>query len=247
MKLETINERINNAKAKLEKKSSTIQKKLDLIERKKEKLNKAGFAYTSEGKAATKELYHGGDGTWFWLFLDIESLEDDVTRLQKEVKEISQKLEEYSQVQCKSEIESNILKSIPDSLKGMQNELVERWDKYDLDLKARIWSDYKSMDYKSWLKKWRREGSDLMHKSDADIHKENVKTAESLILSLIYRVKDIVGEITNWSDIRVTSGAYGPVLNGWVGGTEGRAAVESIIAGGPIQRTHIRTLVKELN
>ena len=68
-----------------------------------------------------------------------------------------------------------------------------------------------------------------------------------MILDLIRRVKDITGEITDWSGIQATIGAQGfTVLNGYVIGKEGRARVESILAGGyNIQRLHVRVLVHE--
>ena len=54
------------------------------------------------------------------------------------------------------------------------------------------------------------------------------------------------GEITSWAGIHLEAGSYCAVLNGYVEGKEGRARVESILAGGyNIQRLHIRVLVKE--
>ena len=82
-------------------------------------------------------------------------------------------------------------------------------------------------------------------KSDEQIHDDNVQAAENLIIDLIYRVRNLTGEITDWSNIRATAGTGGfTVLNGTVVGKEGIACVESITAGGyNIQRLHIRVLV----
>ena len=84
--------------------------------------------------------------------------------------------------------------------------------------------------------------------SDEDIHKQNQKAGENLILDLLKRVTKITGPVSDWSGLHVTTGnSGGAVLNGIVIGEEGRAKVESILAGGyNIQRLHVRTLVKEI-
>ena len=78
-----------------------------------------------------------------------------------------------------------------------------------------------------------------------DAYDDNVQSAENPIIDLIYRVRNITGEITDWSDIRASARTGGfTVLNGTVIGKEGIACVESITAGGyNIQRLHIRVLV----
>lgn len=84
--------------------------------------------------------------------------------------------------------------------------------------------------------------------SDEQIHKENQKAGENLILDLLKRVTKITGPVTDWSGLHVTQGNMGAVLNGIVVGDEGKARVESILAGGyNIQRLHVRTLVKEIH
>lgn len=80
--------------------------------------------------------------------------------------------------------------------------------------------------------------------SDDQIHAENEKAGKYLILDLLKRVTKITGPVTDWSGLYVTQGNMGAVLNGIVIGEDGKARVESIIASGPIQRAHYRTLVK---
>ena len=80
--------------------------------------------------------------------------------------------------------------------------------------------------------------------SDERIHAINQKAGENLILDLLKRVTKITGPVTDWSGLYVTRGNLGAVINGLVIGEEGSARVESIYASGPIQRLHIRTLVK---
>jgi len=83
--------------------------------------------------------------------------------------------------------------------------------------------------------------------TDEDIHKQNQKAGENLILDLLKRVTKITGPVTSWAGLRVTRGNIGPVINGIVTGEDGKAEVESIYAGGySVQRLHIRTLVKPI-
>ena len=103
------------------------------------------------------------------------------------------------------------------------------------------------MNTKDWWKKYNKSDFDLMYKTDEQIHNSNVQDAKILIIDLYYRVKDITGEVTDWRGIKMEVGTQGfPVLNGFVIGKEGRAYVDSILAGGwNIQRLHVRVLVHE--
>lgn len=85
----------------------------------------------------------------------------------------------------------------------------------------------------------------LWEKTDEQIHAENVKAGEALILDLLNRVEDITGTVTDWDGLFLTAGNGGfATINGLVIGEKGKANVKSIHASGPIQRLHIRTLVK---
>ena len=81
--------------------------------------------------------------------------------------------------------------------------------------------------------------------TDEKIHANNQRDGENLILDLLRRVTKITGPVIDWSGLHVTRGNMGAVINGFVIGEDGRAEVESILAGGyAVQRLHIRTLVK---
>lgn len=87
----------------------------------------------------------------------------------------------------------------------------------------------------------------LWSMSDGQIHVENQKAGESLILDLLKRVTKVTGPVRDWSGLHVTQGNGGfAVLNGVVIGEDGKARVESIYASGSIQRLHVRTLVKPI-
>ena len=235
MKIETLSERIANAENKIGKKQLTIAKKQSLIAKKQKLIEAKGLANSDTPEALT-------------LKWDIEHYTDDISRLEREITE-TLTLDNYrNQLSGLMERVSVLITDIPDVLKGLQEELVERWDKWDIEHRDRIQADYRELDYKEFSRKYIQADVILKSKSDEQIHDDNVQSAENLIIDLIYRVRKITGEITDWSDICASAGTGGfTVLNGTVIGKEGIAFVESITAGGyNIQQLHIRVLVHSI-
>ena len=233
MKIETLSERIANAENKIGKKQRTILKKQELIAKKQHLLDTKYITISDSPEART-------------LKWDIEHYTYDISRLEREISETTLTLDNYrKQLTGLMERVSVLITDIPDVLKGLQEELVERWDKWDIERRDRIQADYRELDYKEFSKKYTHAEVVFKGKSDEQIHDDNVQSAENLIIDLIYRVRKITGEITDWSDIRASAGTGGfTVLNGTVIGKEGIACVDSITAGGyNIQRLHIRVLV----
>ncbi len=230
MKIETLSERIANAENKIGKKQLTIAKKKALIDKKQQLIEAKGLANSDSPEALT-------------LKWDIEHYTDDISRLEREITETALTLDNY-----RKQLTGVLITDMPDILKGLQEELVERWDKWDIERRDRIQSDYRELDYKEFSRKYTHADVMFKSKSDEQIHDDNVQAAENLIIDLIYRVRKITGEITDWSDIRASVGTGGfTVLNGTVIGKEGIACVESITAGGyNIQRLHIRVLVHSI-
>ena len=231
MRIETLNKRIENAEAKIQKKRDTIVKKQGWIAKKKAKLEKLW-----------------GD-EYRWAEFDIENYEADIERLEKEIQEVELSLFKYQQ-QLSGELakEEILLTKVPDTMKRMQQELVDRWDEFDKERRERVTFAYSTMSSKEFFERYTYSDYQLRYKTDDQIHKDNVEAAKYLILDLYHRVERITGEITDWSSVHATAGAQGmTVLNGFVVGKEGRCEVESILAGGyNIQRLHVRVLVKEI-
>ena len=233
MKIETLSERIANAENKIGKKQITIAKKQAMIAKKQQLLE-------------TKYLVNSDSLEALTLKWDIEYYTDDISRLEREINKTTLSLAEYrKQLTGLMERVSVLITDMPDILKGLKEELVERWDKWDIERRDRIQSDYRELDYKEFSRKYTHADVVFKGKSDEQIHDDNLQSAENLIIDLIYRVRKITGEITDWSDICASAGTGGfTVLNGTVIGKEGIAYVESITAGGyNIQRLHIRVLV----
>lgn len=230
MRIETLNERIANAENKIAKKTATIEKKTNLIAKK---------------RAALEKMTDEHDR--FWTECDIEHLTEDIERNGKEIKELRKSLETYKkQLDGEMKREAEI-SELPQNLKTMQSDLVKEWDAYDMKRRDHLNEEYKRLGWEKFCKRYGASAYDEKDWSDEKIHDNNVQDAKMMILNLIYRVRDKVGEITDWRNVRCTAGTWGgPVLNGWIEGTQGRCMVESIGAGGyNIQRYHIRVLVKE--
>lgn len=245
MNIKTLEERIEKKEAQIERKRNTIIKKMAQIEKKSAKVRNLGYdpegdRYQAHDTADHHEVY--------WLMCDIDSLKDDIKRGEDEIEECEQTLAKYNeQLNGEREREATFIKEVPQAMKDLEALLIERWDEDDKRRRAHLWKMRTELDYKEFIKRFHHSGYEFSMVSDEDIHKANVREARLFILDLLNRVKDITGEVTNWSDIHLADGNIFPVLNGYVEGKEGRAEVESILAGGyNIQRLHIRTLVKSV-
>ena len=233
MQIETLQERILNARNKIGKKQRTMLKKQELIAKKQHILD---TKYPN-----SRDIPEARTLQW-----DIEHYTDDISRLEREIEQTGITLEGYQkQLDGLMERVSVLINDLPEVLKDLQDELVERWDRWDTERRDRIRADYHSMGWKEFSRHYTHADAEFKGKSDEQIHESNLQAAENLIIDLIYRVRKITGEITDWSNIRAAAGTGGfTVLNGLVIGKEGRASIESITAGGyNIQRLHIRVLV----
>lgn len=217
MTITTLKERIQKVEAKIAKKENTIQKKQGWI---------------ASGKKDESEC------SW---------LQEDIVRLSKEIAEAKNTLDKYNnQLAGAIERESILITEIPEVLKSMQDQLVEEWDAWDIRRKTNLQAKYQELGWKKFFEAgFSRADYEFKDMSSEQIHNNNIRNAKDAIIDLYSRVKDIIGEVTDWSGI--TTGVGATALNGLVIGKEGRAKVESITAGGyNIQRLHIRILVHSI-
>ena len=232
-----ITERIQKANEKIEKKQGTIAKKQALIAKKQSavEMMKGSDKYTEDNI--------------YWTECDIKYLKEDIARLEKEIPEIRKTVEKYEkQLAGAIEKEALLTKTMPEEFRTLKDTLVEKWDAFDLERRERLREASRNMEYREFIKKYKYSAYQFAwHTSNDEIHKKNEKDAEYFIIDLYNRVKDITGEVTNWEGIRLTMGNNFPVLEGMVQGKEGKARVETILAGGyNIQRLHIRPLVHSI-
>lgn len=216
MKIETLKERIEKATAKIERKENTIAKKTALIEKKADECEK-------------------------------EWLREDIARLNDEIEETKNTIAKYEkQLAGEMEKESLYTKEVPESMKRMETELITEWDEFDKKHRDELYEEKKTIGYEEFFRKHTASEYDLMYQSNEEIHRNNERDARMMVINLYNRVKAITGEVTDWSNLECELGNLGAVLTGYVIGKEGRAEVETILAGGyNIQRLHVRTLVHE--
>lgn len=248
MKITTLKERITKAQEKVEKKQNTIIKKTARIEKLSDRLAKQ---YGIDPETFDKYHREGFDEEAghdiYWTMCDIDNMKEDIKRGQKEIEATKKTIEKYeSQLAGEIEKESLLIRDIPESMKQMQTELVEKWDAWDQERREFLKEKYAELGYKAFMKKYNRADYEFRYLTDEQIHEANERDAKMMIIGLYYRIKDITGEVTNWKGLEI--GVGGTAINGYVEGKEGRCTVESILAGGyNIQRLHIRVLVKEWN
>jgi inhibitor of KinA sporulation pathway (predicted exonuclease) len=263
MKIETLKERIEKAELKVSKKQNTISKKLKSIEKKSTNLlNKYGVTYNEEKKLYTNDLTAMGltqteASEAYWLQCEIGYLQEDIRRLNKEIPEIQKTIEKYKgQLAGELEKESMFITEVPEAMKQMEVQLVAEWDEWDKARRDNLKKVYQKVGYKAFFKGTPERNFydthtnadfEFMYLTDDQIHDSNVKYAREEVLDLYIRVKDVTGEVTDWSNISLEHGNRFPILTGFVVGKEGKASVETILAGGyNIQRLHIRTLVHSI-
>ena len=116
MKIETLNERISMAKAKIEKKQNTIEKKLRLIDKKNALIEK------TEDEQERR-----------WLGFDVRNLNEDIERGRKEITEIRASLEKYIEMK-NAELEKAASRNVPAIVNFLENWKRRMFSYYDMGL-----------------------------------------------------------------------------------------------------------------
>lgn len=232
-----------------------------------ELLGKVGYIYMYTNKNASGTYtYPCGEGYLGTILKASES-----------IKEKEQALAKHKQSLNKAKAKERTLATMPKVMVDFMNGIIDGWDKWDLKVKALLPDEmdkyydaleefkakhhdddrykgnygytYLRSDADSYAKKFAPHFAyrELMHKTDKQIHDENVKMAKKTVDDLYNRVVKITGDITDAKYLRLTIGNNGfATINGIVIGVKGKANVQSVSAGGwNIQRYHIRTLVHE--
>ena len=171
-------------------------------------------------------------------------------------------IENYKQQIKDVQAKENTLNDMPETLVKFRDYMISRWDEYDiwkrnqikkeyakayeLVTKKSAWDEYRQA-CRDIRYKWGANWEDFKHLSNEEIHKQNVKDADKLILNLLNRTISITGKIVDTKSLCLSQDNNGfSIINGVVIGENGKAKVESILAGGyNIQRLHVRVLVKE--
>lgn len=242
MKAEALKVKVQKAEEAVAKRQATLERQIKTESKRREALIAKGIDIYREG--IRRELAQLPTQELFWEYTDwehsVEAVENSQQVLQEKIRIAGTWKDRLTEAQKK---ENLWITEIPESMKSMQAELVARWDEYDMKRRDELRVKYQEMGYLKFFAEYSLSLYNLINSTDKEIHTENVRAAESLILNLYSRIHAITGEVTDWANIYFSGGA----LNGIVKGKLGTVKVESILAGGyNIQRLHVRVLVHEI-
>ena len=246
MKSQEIRERLEKAEATVEKRKATIERHKKQAEKKLQKIKDKGW----EPDRSLYQNKHDNE-SWeaYWAVCEYENKLDDIKGATDKLAEAEEIVANWrAKLDKQLELETKIAFEMPKIFRQLKDELAKSWTEYDLECKAqmlKIKAKYQNgeITYKEWRKYYKGSQELRLSKSEAEFYKENEREAELFIVDLYNRVKAITGEVTDWGNIHYG----GKALNGWVEGKNGKAKVESILAGGyNIQRLHVRVLVHEI-
>lgn len=259
MKAQDIRTKLEKAQEVVIKKGKTLDKYYAKAEKIRKQIESKGWAvdagrYQKQDTAEHQDCY--------WTFCDLDDALEGIERTKKAIAEKKAVVAKWEVALKEAEEKEELIeRTFPQVLKDFQNHVVEMWDEYDMNRKEFLKKEYdriraevneknSTKAYKQFIKLYKHNGYDfMMYTTAEEIHRDNLKASERLLVNLWNRVKEIVGEATDWAGLHITQGNEfeGCTVNGMVIGTKGKALVETIGAGGyNIQRYHYRTLVHEV-
>jgi hypothetical protein len=240
MNVKELNEKVIKAEEAVIKAEKTIDRHKAQAEKKLKIIRDNGWDMDN----ARKYAQCGNDDAW-WTITDYQHKLDDIKNATEKLEDKKRILQNWKErLEVVESKEQKFLTEVPESMKEMMNELVARWDKYDLEEKELLKSKYNELGYSEFVKQYKlRKYNFMRYETEESIHKANVRSAEAYVMDLYNRIHLITGEVTDWSEIYCA----GVALNGFVKGQLGAVRIETILAGGyNIQRLHCRTLVHEV-
>ena len=229
-----LKDRLTKAEEKVTKCENTIERHMKQLEKRQAKLLRVEWmaqymedlkaVMWDEEKRAEYKRATGDD--LYWDCCDVQSKEEDI-------KGAKRKLEDQKEVV--SNWREKLAKQVEKEL-TLANEVPEAFR--EAMLKSR-----KELEYKEFRKQYTYTAEESLKHTDDEFRKIEEREADTWLLDLYNRVKEITGEITDCSYIRWG----GKCLDGYIVGKNGKASVETIGAGGyNIQRWHLRTLVHKI-
>lgn len=236
-----LQERLDKAIERKNKKFVTIERKEKQIEKKRKMLKDAGFDGDTVPQSQIDTNYDLWNKTW-----DIEYLIEDIERNKREIVELENLIAKYED-QIKNETcKETFYNELPQVLKDAEKSLADRWYVKQLELLERARNFSREHSNKETIDKfgmtcynWIRFG-----RTNDEVRKDTADAAKYYVMDLYRRVKDITGEVIDVSGLTLNTDH---ALDGVVTGKLGKARVETIIAGGyNIQCEHYRALVKEI-
>lgn len=246
MKSQELRERLEKAEATVEKRKLTIERHKKAAEKKLQQIKAKGWE-------PDRALYQNrrDKESWeaYWAVCEYEQKLEDIKGATDKLAEAEEIAANWrAKLEKQVELEDKIAHEMPEIFRQLRDELAKSWTEYDMERKSR-WLEVRAkyqagkLSGEEYRKMYKYSQEMELSKTEEEFYKINLKEAELFIVDLYNRVKAITGEVTDWGNIYYG----GKALNGWVEGKNGKAKVESILAGGyNIQRLHIRVLVHEI-
>lgn len=246
MKSQELRERLEKAEATVEKRKLTIERHKKAAEKKLQQIKAKGW---EPDRALYQNKWDNESWEAYWAVCEYEQKLEDIKGATDKLAEAEEIAANWrAKLEKQVELEDKIAHEMPEIFRQLRDELAKSWTEYDMERKSR-WLEVRAkyqagkLSREEYRKMYKYSQEMELSKTEEEFYKSNLKEAELFIVDLYNRVKAITGEVTDWGNIHYG----GKALNGWVEGKNGKAKVESILAGGyNIQRLHVRVLVHEI-
>lgn len=238
-----------------------LQERINKKQQQIEKLERLYLRYAddAEEKSIMDRFLETGDRTEYREYLRAHnrSYGGDAWSKANDLYDARNTLVKYQKQLAAEEAKQSTLNNMPEALVQFKENLIKHWNEYDewkyntireeyAEIQRMPYGDEYRKAYRNMSEKWGRNWYDFAyHYTLQDAFNNNRRDANNLILNLINRVSEKVGQITDTQYLRLSRDNCGySIINGRIEGTRGHCRVESIGAGGyNIQRYHIRVLV----
>lgn len=233
-----LQEKLNKATERVERRKKTIERYLNQIAKKKKEIESKGWDINNRYCKEGTEEFHESFCTISDYKVKIQAMEEAKKKLQDDIR-----IKEGWAKKLKNalEIENEYEYKLPDVFKTLQEYYVKDWTENDVYRKKIYEEELETMGYDKFTDKYGYNTYCFLKNTEEDFRKANEEYAYRWILELYNRVKKYTGEVESWGHLYA---GYKGELNGLVHGQLGSVKVESILAGGyNIQRLHARVLI----
>lgn len=240
MTTEQLQDRLEKAIERKNKKFITIDKKEKQIAKKRKLLADAGITGDKVPQEMIDSNYDLWNKTW-----DIEYLLDDIVRNKKEIIELDSLIDSYKQKLDGAREQEDVYAKFPEVLKRAEKELAQRWFENALNNIEKARELFRNKEYKKIIAQYGQDVYQFIRFAtpEEEIKAEYEKSAKAYVMDLYRRVVKVTGEVIDYSGLRLS----GHALNGVVTGKLGKVNVETIVAGGyNIQCEHLRAIIHEI-
>lgn len=210
------------------------EKAMQAFETAQKSLDKAMAKLPRMQKKLEKLLNDADAGDW-----EIKWAKSDIEEAERGIEKAKQNLARKRVALEIAKKKDNEFDELPASVKKMVEFVKEMSFKSLMNYRQYL-RDLRDNNFNEWFT-GTLSSREFTNKTESEIREMADRDGTEFALDLVRRTKEIVGEVTDWSNLTFAVDC----LNGYVIGTDGAAEVFTIRAGGyNIQRAHYRTLVK---